>query len=165
MTNSALPNSEFASHQSFAIACLSPERADCRLAIANWNSAVSKSAAGLQLATSCLCRGANCRFAGLERCASYLSLAAESLAYRLVDVGEERRGEEFCGLSSHWLLPGAFFKVCGTMICWRGDGPHSFLEHFFIILKACRTRSVGGRRGQSCNQSCKPSQTRKTLSP
>ena len=83
MTNSALPNSEFASHQYFAIAL---ERARCRLANANWNSAVSKSAAELQGATSCLGLGANCRFAGLERCASSLSLA---------DVGEERRGQEF----------------------------------------------------------------------
>ena len=90
MTNSALPNSEFASHQYVAIACLSLERARFRLTIANWNSAVSKSAPGPERATSCLGLGANCRFAGLERCASYLSLAAKSLAYRLVDVGEER---------------------------------------------------------------------------
>lgn len=137
MTNSTLPNSEFASHQYLAIASL--ERARCLLAIANWNSAVSKSAAraaGLQRATSCLGLGANCRFAGLERCASHLSLAAKSFAYRFVDVGEQRRGEEFCGLdspgliSSPGLMPGACFKVCGTMICWRGDGPHTFLEHF-----------------------------------
>ena len=98
MTNSALPHSELASHQYFAIAL---ERARCRLAIAHWNSAVSKSAAELQGATSCLGLGSNCRFAGLERCASSLLLAAESLA---LVVGEERRGEELCGLSSG-LLP------------------------------------------------------------
>ena len=130
MTNSALPHSELASHQYFAIAL---ERARCRMAIAHWNSAVSKSAAELQGATSCLGLGSNCRFAGLERCASSLLLAAESLA---LVVGEERRGQEFCGLSSTGLLPGSSgtcFKVCGTMICWRGDGPHTFLEHFSLF--------------------------------